>query len=315
MTIQGEFNSEEFGQSLAQQAAEVIPPEVAEHKKFVVDTLYRFCVLAGDALKNDPQVEVTSEQAVMISQFIGEWTFHKSVDVIKAGIPQALWDQILQKIAFVVFEASKNTQLNNFEQGEAVQFVESEVNNAYKQLIEDLVQEGHIDRGVDEVLSHSNIDDVANQANVSMTKEEEEKELKMASMALFMKYLPQEDIEKMTRALSDEDRQKIIAYMSMQDLEQRVDPGIVNSYLNSFNEFLPGVKEKIIKKQSLSNIMEILNNLPPKLTDRVFKNERSYIKNFIKVCRSDKIDLKVLNKFSPELSDVISDYLLQKTGG
>ena len=90
------FNPQEFGQSLAHQAQQVIPEDLTEEQtQYVVNKVYQFCVLAGNALNQDPNITFDANQACVIAQFIGEWTFHKSIDVIRANIPQDCWDQTL----------------------------------------------------------------------------------------------------------------------------------------------------------------------------------------------------------------------------
>jgi hypothetical protein len=316
MTAEG-FNPTEFSKNLARQAKELIPAEFdKETKQFISNTIYNYCFLAGDALLKDTNLNLTAEQASIISQFIGEWTFHKSIDIIKSNIPHEHWEPILQNMAFVVFEAAKHTQLTNMDNIKAVEFVEHEITNAYKKLIEEMINNGAIQKPIDEILSHSNIDDIAHEQaqNIDNTKDQEEKELKFASLAIFLRNLPQEKVTRVIQSLSQEDQQKIYVYMNMKDLEQRIDPETINNCLHHFNELLPGVKERNSKKESYSALYTTLKQISEKKSDTIFQDERTNIKNFIYKLRNGKINMYSSEGFSPDVVTIINNYLLSKTG-
>ena len=76
-------------------------------KDYVVKTLANFSGMAGEAISNDAQAGFNAEQAIFLTQIIAEWSFHKSVDVIRSGIQPEYWDGVLQKIAFTIFEVGK----------------------------------------------------------------------------------------------------------------------------------------------------------------------------------------------------------------
>lgn len=45
------FNFEAFAKDLSSQASQVIPNDISKQdKSFIVEIIYRFCVMAGDAL-------------------------------------------------------------------------------------------------------------------------------------------------------------------------------------------------------------------------------------------------------------------------
>ena len=78
------FDHKAFAKNLAGQAGQVVPEDIApEDKKFVVDIVYKFCFLSGDALIKDETITLDAPQASLITQFIGEWSFHKSIDLIQ----------------------------------------------------------------------------------------------------------------------------------------------------------------------------------------------------------------------------------------
>ena len=115
MTIK-DFDYKGFAENLASQAAELVPREFSQNdKNYVTNTLLNFSMLAGEALYQDQEnLGFNADQASMITQIIAEWAFHKSVDLIKSGIPQQFWDPIMQKIAFTIFEIAKRTSNRDY---------------------------------------------------------------------------------------------------------------------------------------------------------------------------------------------------------
>ena len=90
-------------------------------KEYIVKTLGNFTLLAGEALYNDTQLNLTVDQAVFITQIIAEWSFHKSIDLIHSGILPQYWDSIMQKIAFTIFEVAKQAVIRKIPQDQLLQ--------------------------------------------------------------------------------------------------------------------------------------------------------------------------------------------------
>ncbi len=159
MAIQG-FDYKGFAQNLASQATELVPKDFnASQRAYVTNTLLNFSMLAGEALYNDTELNFNADQAVMITQIIAEWSYHKSVDLIRSGIPQQYWDPIMQKIAFTIFEIAKQTFKQELPQDQILQLIEHHVKKAYLDSIAELKDKGLIDEGLMEFASkQSNID-------------------------------------------------------------------------------------------------------------------------------------------------------------
>ena len=164
MAIQG-FNYEEFAKNLTDQAKEIVPADFNDNQKqFVVNTLYNFSNMAGKALSEDKQSGFTADQAMMITQIIAEWSFHKSVDLIRSGIPQQFWDPIMQKIAYTIFEIAQQTFKQNLPQDQILQLIEHHVKKAYDESIKELKDRNLIDEGLMErAVKQSNIDTMMQQ--------------------------------------------------------------------------------------------------------------------------------------------------------
>lgn len=164
MAIDG-FDYNTFAQNLASQASELVPQEfTVDQKAYVSNTLLNFSTLAGEALYNDQELGFNAEQASMITQIIAEWAFHKSVDLIRSGIPQQFWDPVMQKIAFTIFEIAKQTFKQGLPQDQILQLIEHHVKKTYLDSIQELKDKGFIDEGLMEQASkQSNIDNMMNQ--------------------------------------------------------------------------------------------------------------------------------------------------------
>lgn len=156
-----DFDYKGFADNLAAQAAELVPKELKDNEKsYIINTLQNFATIAGEALYQDQDnLGFSAEQATMITQIIAEWAFHKSVDLIRSGIPQQYWDPIMQKIAFTIFEIAKQTFKQEMPQDQILQLVEHHVKKTYLDSIAELKEKGLIDQGLmDQAAAQSNID-------------------------------------------------------------------------------------------------------------------------------------------------------------
>ena len=98
MAIEG-FDYKGFAASMAEQAKGLAPADLQEQEKeYIVKTLANFTLLAGEALYNDTELQINADQAVFITQVIAEWSFHKSVDLIKSGILPQYWIVLCKKL-------------------------------------------------------------------------------------------------------------------------------------------------------------------------------------------------------------------------
>src|SRR5574344_396934 len=170
MAIEG-FDYQGFANDLSSQVVELLPKNFTEFQTtYVKNTVSNFSTLSGEALYNDTDSAFTAEQAMLITQIIAEWAFHKSIDLIHSGIMPEYWDSIMQKIAFTIFEVSKNGIKQNLPQDEILQVVEHQVTKAYNDAIEVLTKNGIIDESTkNNAESQSNI-------NVMMEQIQEDKQ-------------------------------------------------------------------------------------------------------------------------------------------
>src|SRR5574344_1876859 len=165
MTAEG-FDYKTFVENLTQQAQEIVPQDFNENqKKYVVNTLFNFANVAGQALAEDPSLNFTADQATMITQIIAEWSFHKSVDLIRSGIPQQYWDPVMQKIAYVIFEIAKQAFTQNMPTDQILDVIQHHVDKTYHECIDELKQKNLISDDLAEVAGkQSNIDKMMQEA-------------------------------------------------------------------------------------------------------------------------------------------------------
>lgn len=308
------FDHQEFGKNLAQQAQQVIPSDLTEEQqKYAVNKVYQFCILAGNALTQDPNLSYNANQASIIVQFIGEWTFHKSVDVIRANIPQDCWDQILQEIAFAVFEMAKHTQNNNVSPDQAVSMVEAEVIASYENCLRELVKAGKIkETEIENILAYSNIDLMAQASTPDSpaSKAEEEKALKYASIALLLKTLPELKREKILASMDQQEAGQIRMLMQIPDLEERIDPNLVDKFLKNFKSNVPSIKRHIYSQTN--NIMSLKGQFTELEIKKVIQFERKKIRDYVDFCLVDIPTAYARVEFSPHVAGIITNYIKSK---
>ncbi len=319
MPIEG-FDYKAFATSMSEQAKELVPKELKDQEKeYIVKTLGNFTLLAGEALYNDTQLNLTADQAVFITQVIAEWSFHKSIDLIHSGILPQYWDSIMQKIAFTIFEVAKQAIIRKIPQDQLLQAVEHHVIKVYNSSIEELQKKGIINEEIkNRAESQSNIDAMAKQAQEEQQRqkmaaaEESEKNLreaekkreekrkkykqdkvlasmpqgitnkqmKLMTLALVLKILSQDKVTTILNKFDSNDSLAISQYMNMADLESHIDGDLISNCLKEMKEYLP-IKRKLTKENVLGDLLRVYRTVPREKIERIIKNERPLVKRFI----------------------------------
>ncbi len=319
MPIEG-FDYKAFAASMSEQAKELVPKDLKDQEKeYIVKTLGNFTLLAGEALYNDTQLKLTSEQAIFITQVIAEWSFHKSIDLIHSGILPQYWNSIMQNIAYTIFEIAKQAVIRNLPQDQLLQAVEHHVIKVYNKSIEELQKKGIIDEEIkNRAESQSNIDAMARQAQeeqqrqkmaaaeesernlkeaekrreekrnkriqekalAEMTQGISNKQMKLMSLALVLKILSQDKVTTILNKFDSNDSLAISKYMNMADLESHLDGDLIADCLKEIKEYLP-VKRKLTKENVLGDLLRIYRTTPREKVERIIKNERPLVKRFI----------------------------------
>lgn len=163
------FDYEVFANEMSRQSKELIPADFSEEeKKYILTTISNFVKLVGESLNNDKENNFSDEKKVFIAQVIAEWTFHKSVDLIRTEIPNKYWDSILQKCAFTIFEVIEQALLKNIPQEQVLQAVEHQVKKVYKECIKEL----RLDNKQNKIAcKYSNIEECTKAMNINKLKD------------------------------------------------------------------------------------------------------------------------------------------------
>lgn len=279
------FSPQDFAKNLAGQAAQVIPADISPaDKKFIIDIVYKFCILSGDALVKDASLNLDAGQASLITQFIGEWSFHKSIDLLRAKVNPALREGVLQRVAFTVFEIAKQAVVKKMPQEQIIPLVEHHVNTCFKQAIEDLKAKGAIDEKVsDNALHQSNIDNMAKtqaQNEVVGANMSDTKILKLASLALLIRNFPKEKIKNIITKFNKPEAQVLMQYLKMPDLGTKVDKEITARCITEMRNTLP--EPKIVTfERCYRKLCKIVKKADKTLISNIIKDERPQIKDFV----------------------------------
>ena len=321
MAIEG-FDYKEFAESLAAQADDLVPVNFEDFQKaYVSNTIKNFATLSAEAIFNDDKANFNAEQAMLITQIIAEWSFHKSVDLIRSGILPDYWDGVMQKIAFTIFEISKQAISKGLPQDEILQIVEHHVKKSYEKALEELEERKIIDKVIFESAMHqSNIDEMMKQIHDDKEDETGEaglnqtdmqsnsKILKLASVALLLKQVSQDKVHTILNKFSSEDAQAVIQYMQMPDLEQKVDKNIAIKCLQEIRINLPEPKQ-VNPNKILAKINKVFENVPKEKIEKVIVKERPNVKEFITKAREGeyaKMPSKVANIIAQHLEESVS---------
>ena len=304
------FNCEAFARDLASQASQVVPKDIQKtDKDFIVEIIYRFCKMAGDALLKEENSKLNASQATLITQFIGEWIFHKSVDIIRAKIEPRLREAILQKVAFTVFGIAKKAIEEDMPQEQLISLVEAQVKKSFAAALEDLKQKGAItEKDTTEALSQSNIDAMASEQVEEETITDiacmsDSKIIKLASFAVLIRNFPSDRLKNILQKFNKPERDILIKYLKMPDLEEKLDANATLRCIEEMKNTLPEVVvisyekayKKLCKIVKYSSKEKILN---------IISKERPAIRDFVISCYQQK-----RKKIPAHIADIVSKYV------
>ena len=306
------FNCDAFATDLAKQASQVIPADIPkEDREFIVNIILRFCKMAGDALIKEENSKLNAQQASLITQFIGEWIFHKSVDIIRAKIDPKLREGILQKVAFTVFDIAKKAVERDMPQEQLITLVEAQVKKCFTKAMEDLKERGVVTEQVlDNALSQSNIDAMATeqfeqeqQMQEDLIQMSDAKVIKLASLAVLIKNFPQEKIKNILQKFNKPEREVLMKYLKMPDLEQKLD---ANATLKCFSEMKNTLPEAITVSYDKAHkkLCKIVKNSDKNKILNIINNERPIVQEFVSSCY-----LRKKTKIPAYVADIVSKYL------
>ena len=305
------FNPKEYTKTLAMEASQVIPPDIQENdRNFIVELVHKFCLLCGDSLVKDEKYDLNAQQVSIITQFIGEWTYHKSIDLIRGGIGVDLREGVLQKVAFTVFEIAKQAISRNLPQDQVITVIENQVKNCFHNAIEELKKRGKINEDtVNNTLSQSSIDQMSQQQfeNEQLEKNlSDTKILKLAALALFIKKLPEEKANEIISKFNKAEAQVLSQYLQIANLDQKVNKESAIKWLSEIKSVLP--EPKIVSMDRVyAKLYKIVKTGDKNKISNIIDNERPLIKQFVMAPYT-----KEMAKIPSRVGSVICKYLEEK---
>lgn len=304
------FDYKAFAADLASQASEVVPADISKpDKDFIIDIIYRFCIMAADALVKEENSKLTATAASLITQFIGEWIFHKSIDIIRANIDPQYREGILQKVAFTVFDIAKKAVERQIPQEQLIALVEAQVKKCFTHALEELKQRGILDEQTTKnAMSQSNIDAMAKEqvdeeVEHDIASMSDAKIIKLASLAVLMRNFPTEKLKKVLSRFNKPERDVLIKYLKMPDLEEKLD---IRATMRCFEEIKNTLPEAVVVsyEKAYKKLYKIVKNSDKNEILNIIDNERPGVQNFVLSCYNNQ-----RHNLSPYVADVISKYL------
>lgn len=145
---------------LVLQAPEMLPDALNQKERdFIINILRDLGNKAGEALIKDSEIDSTGEEYRFSIQVLCEWIFHKSIDIILAGIHKNYWEPTLIKIAQDIFEILKDGMKKELEKKVILSDVEYQVNKTYALEVKKLYDRKSIsEKTYENALKQSNID-------------------------------------------------------------------------------------------------------------------------------------------------------------
>lgn len=304
------FDCEAFAKDLTEQAGSVVPKDISEEdKSFILEIIYRFCKMAGDALVSEENSQLTAQEASLVTQFIGEWIFHKSIDIIRAKIDPKFREGILQKVAFTVFDIAKKAVEKKLPQEQLITLVEAQVKKCFTKTLEELKSKGVLSEKVTaDALSQSNIDAMAEEQVYEELEQDvacmsDAKMIKLASLAILMRSFSSEKMKAILTKFDKPERDVLINYLKMPDLEDKLD---LKATLRCFEEMKSTLPEAVVVSydKAYKKMCKIVKNSDKNQILAMIEKERPAIKEFVLSCYDKKP-----RKIPAYIADVVSSYL------
>jgi len=330
------FDYEAFAQNLASQAQELVPPEFDDNQKqYVINTLGNFAMLSGKALAEDENLNFNEDQAVTITQIIAEWSYHKSVDLIRSGIPSQYWDAVMQKIAYTIFEIAKQTFSQGLPNNKILELIEHHVKKTYIEAITELKNKGAIDEGLMEfAASQSNMDRMAEEmkeqqdavqaagndpqqlqnippASVPVARATEylapagkSKVLKLATVAMLFNKMNQDKVQTILDKFDPQDARDVVKYMDIPDIVDRVGAENAMQCLQDIRSVLPPNSE-LNPNIIITRIQKFASKYTSKEIDTILMRERIGVKRLV----FNALEGNYYDKMPSKVASIIATYL------
>jgi len=134
-----DFNSEKHARKLAEESKKYLPNDLTDaDKSYITKRVFEFSFIAGNHIIERFNDKFNNEQVETIAQFIGEWTFHKGIDSIRANIPTEHRAEIIQQVAFAALQEAIKSFGEEQDRNKIAARIELQVAKAYETSINTL---------------------------------------------------------------------------------------------------------------------------------------------------------------------------------
>lgn len=306
------LNPQEFAKDLAQQAVNYVPADLSEENKtYVARKVFDFSLIAGNHLTERFKEQLNDEQARIIIQFIGEWTFHKSIDIIRAEIPFEHWAEILQQVAFAALQNAIQAFLEGQDQTKIAASIELQVAAAYEACIKNLAQAGVIpEEKISEVIAYSNVDKMAKETTGSVVNDED-KLIKYVAVAIVLKKMSKEKIAGILSNFTTAEQEQINSYLKIEGLEQKIDPALVYKYLTELKKNVANIARPKAS-ETVAGIKALKKRFKDEAIFNTLSYERSYILDYVETCLFESTANALKVEFSPYIGKILYSYVKSK---
>ena len=189
-------------------------------------------------------------------------------------------------------------------QPDMIKIVETHVQKTYQKALSDLQKRGAVTaEQASTAAKMSNLDDMSRQqtgANASDTKL-----LKLVSFAMVLRTMPVEKANAIIQRFNKDDADILNEYMKMEDLETKLDKGVVSKYLEEVKMNLPAPSKRSLPKV-LKRMKKLINPENKKYVSRLLENERPVIKNIIGLEQDGTLNV------TSRIADVVCRHIEEK---
>ena len=154
----------EYIDNFIKQITPLLPKDVNKlQQEYLVNNIKYSTVLLASSMQTDTVFKsLNFEKQCLYIRIMGEWSFHKEIDLFRSGIPARHWRNIMQKIWYTVWEVMYACIQNSASDEVLLSIIERYVNKTYNYAIEDLKQSHIIDEStVEQAKEQSNIEIMA----------------------------------------------------------------------------------------------------------------------------------------------------------
>ena len=128
-----EFDYKAFAADLSRQSKKLIPEDIkGEDSTYIIEKVEEYSIKIGEKLVNTDEYQYTEKQKEFIIQVVAEWVFHKTIDLVHAGITKENREFIVSNVAYIVFEVLKDGLSQNADRQEILNEVENQVNKMFQ---------------------------------------------------------------------------------------------------------------------------------------------------------------------------------------